>query len=168
LLQTAQQVEQDYQQTARVLKLVDAILPAQCAVPIQAMLAILRQIAQAERALEQFDLSDFEQLEAELAKLKEQYQAEEQALRQLVEQAGELKERERTCGNKVKQFADAQETFQEAQEALEEEVLRLARHYPEVDAERALQEASERAEKAGENFDFSEDMALQSQRLATL
>lgn len=168
LLQTAQQVEQDYQQLSRVLELVDAIGPARCAEPIQAMLALHRQIARAERELQQLDLSDFTQLEEELAKLRAAYQGEEQNLRQLVEEAGKLMEREVNVGKTVRQYADAQETFQQAQEALEEEVFSLSRIYPAVDADKALEEAAGRAGQAGASQGFADDIEMQTQSLASL
>ncbi len=168
LLHTAQQVEQDYQQTARILELVDAIAPARCAEPIQTMLALHRKIARAEAELQQLDLSDFTQLEDELARLRQVYEAEELALRELVEKAGELKERERTCGQQVKQYADAQDVFQEAQEALEEAVVRLARAYPSVDVEPALEAAVRRAEQAGASQSFADDIHMQTQSLTAL
>lgn len=167
LLEEANSAEQAYQRLDRILELVNSIQPATCSEPINAMLDLHRQINQAESALAQLDLSDFQQLEEELAQLKENYAQQEQQGNELKEEVGRLKERELQCERRVKQLADAQEGLQEKQEELEQAVQSLAESYPEVDAESALDEAARRAEKAGADFSLAEEVTDLTRRLET-
>jgi energy-coupling factor transporter ATP-binding protein EcfA2 len=165
LLEEATRSEQDFQRLARILELMDSIQPASCSDPIHAMLELHRQINQAESALAQLDLSDFQQLEDELAQLKASYTEQETLRGTLQEEVGRLKERERQCEQRVKQLADAQEGLQEHQEQLEEAVQSLAEHYPDVDAEAALEQATQRAEKAGSEFNLTDEVDTLTRRL---
>ncbi len=158
LTRDANQAEQDYQRVARIFELVEAIKPVHCAELIQAMLELHRQIGQAESALARLDLSDFQQLEEQLQTLKQRYAEQESQLLNLGEEAGKLKEQERQRESEVKKYADAQESFQLLQEEFEQAVYQMADVYAQVDAEQALQQANQRAEKAGDNFDFSEEV----------
>lgn len=158
LLEEAQQSEQAYQQLARILELIDSIQPVSCGEAIAGMMACHRSIQSAERALAQLDLSDFEELEQELAQLKRSYQEEETRHRDLLEEAGKLKERERTVGRQVTQLADAQDDLAQAQDDAEQAVYLMADHYPELDVESAIGNACERAEQAADNFTFADEI----------
>ncbi|MDO3386544.1 SbcC/MukB-like Walker B domain-containing protein [Gilvimarinus sp. SDUM040013] len=165
LLADANHSEQAYQQLARVIELMDAIAQVQAGEAIAGMMDCHRAIQSAEKALAQLDLSDFNELEAELTQLKAQYQEEENRHRALVEDAGKLKERERTMARQVGQLADAQDALAEAQDDAEQAVYLMADHYPELDVDNAIGEACHRAEQAAENFTFADDIAALKQQL---
>ena len=159
LLQEANDAEQHYQQLARIQELVDAIKPVYCGDAIAAMMECHRAIQKAETALAQLDLSDFHELEAELAQLKQAYLDEEQRHRALVEEAGKFKERERTITRQVMQLADAQDALAEAQDDAEQAVYLMADHYPELDVDVAIEQATNRADQAADHFTFADDIA---------
>lgn len=164
LLADANVCEQEYQQLSRIVELMDSIASVQCGEAIAAMMECHRAIQQAEKALAQLDLSDFEALEQELADLKQVYRAEEQNHRALVEEAGKLKERERVLGRQVTQLADAQDQLAELQDDAEQAVHLMADHYPELDVDQALEQAGQSAEQAADNFTFADTIeALKGQ-----
>ncbi|UTF61100.1 ATP-binding protein [Gilvimarinus sp. DA14] len=165
LLQEANECEQEYQQLARIQELVESIQPVACGAAIASMMECHRAIQKAERALAQLDLSDFNELEAQLAELKQVYADEESRHRELVEGAGKLKERERTISRQVTQLADAQDALAEAQDDAEQAVYLMADHYPELDVDHAIEQAAMRAEQAAESFTFAEDIESLKQQL---
>ncbi|MCP8898038.1 ATP-binding protein [Gilvimarinus xylanilyticus] len=165
LLQEASDSEQQYQQLARIQELVDSIKPVHCGEAIAAMMDCHRAIQKAETALAQLDLSDFNELEEQLAELKQVYLDEETRHRSLVEEAGTYKERERTVARQVKQLADAQDALAEAQDDAEQAVYLMADHYPELDVDTAMAQAAERADRAADSFTFADDIESLKQQL---
>lgn len=165
LLAEATHSEQHYQQLARILELVDRIAPVQCGEAIASMMDCHRSIQSAEKALAQLDLSDFTELEQELEQLKARYQEEEVRHRNLLEESGKLKERERTLSRQVAQLADAQDALAEAQDDAEQAVYLMADHYPELNVDKAVSDASQRAEQAAESFTFADDIESLKQQL---
>ncbi|MDO6747092.1 ATP-binding protein [Gilvimarinus sp. 1_MG-2023] len=165
LLEDAQQCEQNYQQLARIVELVDKIQPVHCGEAIAAMMECHRSIQSAERALAQLDLTDFNDLEQELADLKQNYRAEEENHRNILEEAGKLKERERTIARQVNQLADAQDALAETQDDAEQAFYLMADHYPELDVENAIGNASQAAEQAADNFTFIDNIETLKQQL---
>lgn len=161
----ADSAEQDYQWMDRVFELVESIKPVNCAELIRAMLELHRQISQAESALARLDLSDFQALEEQLENLKAQYAEQESLARQLGEEAGSLKEKQRQCETEIKKVADAQEVLQEVQEDFEQAVHRMAESYPDVDSEQALRQAEHRAQQAGKDFSFTDEVETLTSRL---
>ena len=159
--------EQDYQRIARIFELVDAIKPVKCASLIQTMLDLHRQIGQAEAALERLDLSDFQQLEQQLERLKAQYAEQENQARALGEEAGALKLRESQCEREVKQLADAQDGLQETQENFEQAIYKIVEWYPELNAEQALEQAAQHAQQ-GREFNFAEEVKSLGAQLESL
>lgn len=165
LTQDAHNAEQDYQHVARIFDLVDAIKPVHCGETIQAMLDLHRQISQAESALSRLDLSDFQQLEEQLANLKRDYAEQESTGRHLGEESGRLKEKARQLERKVKDYADAEEGLQSVQDEFEKAVYAMAEVYPQLDLDQALQQADQKAQQAGKDFSFVDEVDTLTNRL---
>lgn len=165
LTEDANNAEQDYQRIARIFDLVDAIKPVHCGDLIQGMLELHRQISQAESALSRLDLSDFTQLEEQLTNLKAQYAEQEKQSLNLGEESGRLKEKARQCERKVKDYADAEESLQTVQEEFEKAVYSMAELYPQVDTNLALQQADQKAQQAGKDFSFVDEVDTLTKRL---
>jgi energy-coupling factor transporter ATP-binding protein EcfA2 len=161
----ANNAEQDYQALTQIFELINSVRPANGTGLLQAMLDLHRQIHRDEAALTQLDLSDFTELEEQLQTLKEQYAQQEAEVRRLGEDAGRLKEREQQAERTVKQLADAQDVFQSAQEHCEQAAQQVAEWYPRLDLAQALQDAEKRAQKAGKDFSFTEEIDALSTRL---
>jgi hypothetical protein len=162
------QSTQELEQMNTLFSLVEAIRPVKCGELIESMLQTHRQISQAETALAQLDLSDFEALEGELEKAKQQYAEQESLAGELREDAGRLKAQETQRDAQLKKLADEQEVLQGLQEDLERAVLQMAEHYPELDAESSLSEAEQRARQAGREHSFRDEEASLGARLESL
>jgi hypothetical protein len=162
------QAAQELEQMNTLFSVVEAIRPVQCGELIQSMLQTHRQISQAEAALAQLDLSDFDALEAQLEKAKQQYAEQESLAGELREEAGRLKAQESQRDSQLKKLADEQEILQGLQEDLEQAVLQMAEHYPEFDAESSLSEAEQRARQAGKEHSFRDEEASLGAQLENL
>lgn len=153
----ANQAEQDLQYLSQLFALVESVKPIQCADLIRDMLQLHRQISQAESALAQLDLSDFQELEEKLDNARAQLEEQEALARQLSEEAGSLKQKEQQFDAQIKKLADDQDLLQEAQDNLEADVFEIAKIYPALDAEMELAAADTRAQQAGKDHSFNDD-----------
>lgn len=137
---------------------VEAAKPVNCAAEIEAMLATHRQLQHAEAALKRLDLSDFENLETELAALKSKRANAVEEAKNLEKEGGRLEERFQQMGKKVKTFADAQDAFNLVKDQQEQQLHQVAKLFPHCDSEALLQQADDNAEQAGEGVKFEDDL----------
>jgi len=161
----ANTAEQEFLQIARIFDLIELVKPVVCANIIQQMLSLHRDIQTAEAALSHLDLSDFQQLEDQLLKLKEAYKAFESQNRDLGRESGRLQERERQWEKKVKDLADAVDIFQQAQEEAESVIEQISEWHPGFESSSALQQADLRALQAGGDFNFDDEVQTLNNRL---
>lgn len=164
----ANQAEHDLQQLSQLFALVDSIKPIQCAELIRDILQLHRQISQAESALAQLDLSDFKVLEEKLESARRQLQEQETLARQLAEESGSLKQKEQQYDTQIKKLADEQDALQQVQDKLEAEIVEIASIYPELDAEAELTTAEARAQQAGRDYSFNDDIRSLDNQLESI
>lgn len=157
--------EVDCRHITHIFELVEIIKPVNCASIIQQMLHLYRDIQTAETSLERLDLSDFQVLEDSLLNLKSSYKTLEEQHRDLGRETGRLQERERQYVKKAKDFADALDIFQEAKEQAEATIEQISDWFPGFRSEEALKLGDERAEKAGNDFNFEEEFQTLSSSL---
>ncbi|VUD51725.1 Chromosome partition protein Smc [Thalassocella blandensis] len=168
LLTQAHEAENYYQQVYEIFQHVDQIKETRCGQLLQEACRIQRKISQAETSLDNLDLSDFDALETQLVQLKDQYAALDIQAGELQQQLGGLREKETQIGKKISDMADALEKLQDEQDKLEQQVRDIAGYYPDFEFESALQEAEQRAEKAGADFDFIDELKTLAQQLESV
>ncbi|KUJ84938.1 hypothetical protein AWR36_004725 [Microbulbifer flavimaris] len=125
---------------------------------VDAALAAQREWRSAEQALENLDLTDSQHLEAQVAELREQSQAQQKQQSSLLHDAGKLERDLENTGKQLKALSAELDTLDEALSDCEAAVKRIAQITPDYDAEQILQQADEQAERAGDNFDFGEEL----------
>ncbi|MCR8923432.1 hypothetical protein NO559_11650 [Dasania sp. GY-MA-18] len=157
LEQHSHQLEEAYQDIARVHELVNHIQAVQCSDIISNMLTYYRQLDMAENQLANLDLSDFEELEAQLHSKQAEYQSIEQSLQQLSEQCGAYKDKIRLFEYNLEKFENEREQLQEQQEAKEAQVIKASDIYPRFNAETLLEQAEQRAKAAMDEYSFVAD-----------
>lgn len=157
--------ERDYKHITHIFDLVETIKPVSCASIIQQMLRLHRDIQTAESALERLDLSDFQALEDSLQHLKASYKTLEEQHRELGRETGRLQERERQYAKKAKDLADALDIVQEAKEQAEVAIEKISDWFTGFHSENALTHADERAQTAGNDFNFEQDVQTLSASL---
>ncbi|ACR12607.1 conserved hypothetical protein [Teredinibacter turnerae T7901] len=158
-------LEKEQQLLADVFNHIDAIRPASCGKVVREILDLHRQIESAQSQLDNLDLSDFKHLEEQLHTLKAEYREQESQQRDLNKQAGRLHEREQQTARKAKDLADALELFQEAREAAEVAIERIADWHPDFDADTALAQADQAAAQASGDFSYTDILATLNARL---
>lgn len=151
------QSEKNYRQIASMVDLIEAVKPIRCTDIIQQMLAAYRALEQAQRALQNLDLSDFQELEDALARVQEEFARIDKTGDSLQKKVGELDATGATLERKIKHLADEQERLLQAQDAAEANVLEISKVYADFDEDAALKRADERARQAGATVDLSEE-----------
>src|SRR5690606_21307161 len=164
----ANQAQQDWQHLNQLFSLVEAVKPVHCAELIRDMLQLHRQVSQAESALTQLDLNNFQELEGKLENLRTQLEEQDALTRQLSEEAGSLKQKEQQYEVQLKKLADEQDGLQQVQEALESAVFEAAKIYPQLDADTELTQAEQRARQAGKEHQFNDDIRSLDGQLETI
>lgn len=168
LLVSAKEAEDYAAKLTEIFSLVESIRPTQSGQLVQEACRIHRKITQAETNLNNLDLSDFTELEEQLAQLKQHYSELDVQAGDFQQQLGALLEKERQTNKRIQDFADQLESLQLEQERLEQQVKDIASAYPDFAVEQALMEAEQRAEKAGGDFDFAEELRSLAQMSESL
>ncbi len=141
-----QQAADHYRQLQQLLTAIDQIKSLTYADRLKSMLNLHREVREAEERLAQLDLSDFEQLEEELADLRAQDRALRLKIEGLIKREGglltELKQIETEC----QRLSDAKDTSEAGQEEKEKNLQSLIGLWPDFDFEQRLQQADEQAE----------------------
>jgi len=158
LLVEAAQVNEQHQLYRRVAAAVRDLNGLQLLPVVDAALAAQRDWRSAEQALENLDLKDCEQLERQLAELKEQLQAQQKLQSSLLHDAGKLERDLENTGKQLKALAGELDALDEALGNCEAAVRRIAQIRPDYDAEKILERADEQAGRAGDSFDFGADI----------
>ncbi|WP_339673582.1 SbcC/MukB-like Walker B domain-containing protein [Dasania marina] len=153
----SQELESAYQDTARIHELVNYIRIVECSDIISRMLSHYRQLDMAENQLANLDLSDFEELEAQLADKQQQHQDIEAQLQQLSEQRGAYNSKVRVFEHNLEKFENEREQLQALQEIKEALVLAASDMYPRFDGESMLEQAEQRANSAMGEYSFVAD-----------
>jgi len=159
------QVEKDYRSVAIVYELIEKIKPLYCADVIQQILVTYRELEQAQRALQNLDLSDYEALEQALARIKQEYADTDSAGEALQHRLGALATNTTTLNRKIKQLVDEQDSVQVQQENSEAAVLAIANIDIDFDTEAAISQAEESARLSSNDFNFEEKNSSHAKQL---
>ena len=164
LLVQASESEKQFDVSKEIFALINQIKPVKCSNIMQSMMAIHRQLQQAESALSNLDLSDFESLEDQLAECKAQHQALNEQAKKLEQQLGGAQVRLKQQVNLVSKLADAQEVLQGDQETQERSLHKVSKIYPEFNVEDVLNQVDQSLQASGSKINYEELMAdLKSQ-----
>lgn len=134
---------------------------------MQQMLAIHRDIQNAEQGLEQMDLSDFKSLEIEFDKLHQQQTELDQEISQLDQQNGEQENKLRTITKKCEEMADTQDDTLATLESREDALRSIQSIWPEFDAEARLATADEEAQGVTQEFVDNQVLSFASELNST-
>ena len=152
-----QRIEDEHRNVSRIYDMINQIIPIESSELIRDMLHVYRQLQKAENQLDNIDLSDHDELEEKLTALREEYNKVEEQGREFSEAMGALNSRGMQLTRAIDKLANVQEELQEQQEDAEEAVAAITDIYPSFNADEALKAADDQAEKAGADFNFSQD-----------
>ena len=141
-----QQANDNMQQVNRLLDNVRALKRLDYADTISDMLATHRELQKLENLLSQLDLSEHRALEDKLEALRKQEQALGEQLEAFNVSKGELQNKITEINKRCKQLADAQDETLGIAERHEQNLLAIARDWPDFDAETRLSTAEREAE----------------------
>ena len=117
-----------------------------------------RQLQQAEKTLAELDLSDYVSLEQELAQRQQEYEALEKQKEDLDQELGGLKVEQKKITELVKNLDKEQDKLQTTLEEKEQAVEQIARIDTAFKPDQALEQADKRAQQAGGELDFSDEL----------
>lgn len=150
------EAEKNHRSIGVIHDLIKRIKPVHCTDVIQNILISYRGLEQAQRALQNLDLSDYKELEKALAGIQEDYSVAEEAGDTLQKKVGELQGSAAAYDRKIKQLANEQESLQTQKEASETAVLAIAAIDSNYDTDTEMTRAEEQARLSKGDFDFEE------------
>ncbi|WP_428242058.1 ATP-binding protein [Gynuella sp.] len=127
---------------------------------MQSMLECHRSIQTGEQALEMLDLSDFESLEIEFNRLRQQQQELDQSISSLDKETGEQENRLKTISRRCEDLADQQDETLTVVETREEDLRNIKTVWPEFDADARLISADEEAKDVTQEFVDNQVLAI--------
>lgn len=143
LLEQAGHSQAQLASVEQLYKAFEGIRSINYATLMQEILAIHRRLRQTEKALQELDAGEFQQLDSELEQLKQQYAQLEADLKQLENEKGRLQQEYDAAISSGRKLADDQDRLIELAESREMAVRSITRIYPRFEAESALQRADE-------------------------
>lgn len=149
VVQLQQQLDRHQAQTVahqRLLQAVDTIAPLQLVESLQQLLQLHRELRAVESSLTSMDVSDFSELDEQLAQLRQQEQQYDEQLGSLQKQSGQLEVRIKQLGRQCQILSDEQETAQSAWEDAEEQLRQELTHLPAETLDARLQSADAEAD----------------------
>jgi hypothetical protein len=148
--------EKNHRQISIVYDLIHRIKAVYCTDVIKQILLSYRALEQSQRALQNLDLSDYQELERALNHIQENYSIAEEEGDGLQKKIGELLGSATGYDRKIKHLADELEVLQASQEKSEAAVLAIAAIDSSYDTERAMTQAEDQARLSKGDFDFKE------------
>lgn len=140
-----QEANERLQEAARLLEAVDQLSALTYAETLAGVLDLHREVRRVELLLSRIDVSAYESLDAELARLREedeQLRAEEARLNT---RKGELQARLKSLAQAIERLEAQKEDAQERMLAAEDDLRAAHRHWPEFDLEARLRYADQEA-----------------------
>ncbi|WP_396588876.1 ATP-binding protein [Bermanella sp. R86510] len=163
LADQASQAQQSVREAQDLLLAVNQLRHLTYADQLQQMVAVNRSWQNAEKNLEQIDLSDFSELEVEYEQLAEQAQTLDGEIQSLDSELGQtaqqLKESEKRCAV----LSDQQEFTAEKADSNEENLRTISKLWPDFDVELCLQEADQEAERTTAEIAQNQQQAILSE-----
>ncbi|WP_086930465.1 ATP-binding protein [Agarilytica rhodophyticola] len=157
LQEQAQKAHDDYRDSLQLHEYISQVRPISCSSIIDNMLNVYRKLQKYEAQLDDLDLSDHARLEQRLNELKEEFSATETQASKLSEELGALNSRSLQLERTVDKHANEQEVLQSLQEEHEEYVSDISSIYSSFNSEQALKDADAKAQKAKDDFNFTQD-----------
>ncbi|MCU7938377.1 MAG: hypothetical protein KZQ64_14180 [gamma proteobacterium symbiont of Bathyaustriella thionipta] len=161
----ANKLYQTQQNNKQIFALLEPIKIVNYVSIIHTMLEHHRRLKQAETALANLDLSSFDSLEQELNERKADYDNFDVQGKNLIKDLGGLQVEQKKQKEKVKELDDAQDQLQDELEKQEEKLQKISAIQIDFNSEKALNEADERAQLAGNEIDFSAELELARERM---
>ncbi len=163
LAEQASQAQQSQREAQDLLLAVNQLRHLGYADQLQQMVSINRQWRNAEKQLDQIDLSDFSLLEDEYRDLAEQAQKLDEQIQRLDGELGQtaqqLKESEKRCAV----LSDQQEFTSEKADANEANLRSISKVWPDFDVEKCLIEADEEADRTTAEIAQNQQQAILSE-----
>ncbi|MFY0701761.1 MAG: hypothetical protein JXR04_13155 [Bermanella sp.] len=163
LADQASQAQQNQREAQDLLLSVNQLRHLTYADQLQQMVSVNRQWRNAEKQLDQIDLSDFSLLEDEYRELAEQAQVLDQQIQTLDGELGrnaqQLKESEKRCAV----LSDQQEFTAEKADANEDNLRSISKVWPDFDVEKCLIEADEEAARTTAEIAQNQQQAILSE-----
>lgn len=163
LAEQASQAQQSQREAQDLLLAVNQLRHLTYADQLQQMVSINRQWRNAEKQLDQIDLSDFSLLEDEYRELAEQAQELDGQIQRLDGELGrtaqQLKESEKRCAV----LSDQQEFTSEKADANEDNLRSIGKVWPDFDVEKCLIEADEESARTTAEIAQNQQQAILSE-----
>ena len=163
LAEQASQAQQSQREAQDLLLSVNQLRHLSYADQLQQMVSVNRQWRNAEKQLDQIDLSDFSLLEDEYRELAEQAQTLDEQIQRLDGELGrtaqQLKESEKRCAV----LSDQQEFTAEKADANEDNLRSITKVWPDFDVEKCLVEADEEAARTTAEIAQNQQQAILSE-----
>lgn len=152
LIQQSQHLETAYREVANCLDACDKITAPQSAVIVHELLDCYRKLEQAEQAMNNLDLSEFDDLEAQLRQLKQDHSDVEKEINQQHQAQGEYKNKTHQLELTIDKLADDQDALQLQLEQGERAVDDIAKHSSHFNSQEALSNAETIAGQANDSL----------------
>lgn len=152
LLQQSQQLESAYREAANCLDACDKISAPQSAKLVHELLECYRQLEASERDINNLDLSEFEDLEAQLQQLKADHSAADKDINLQHQAQGEFKNKSQQLELAIDKLADEQDSLQLQLEQGEAAVDDIAKHSAHFDSQESLAKAETIAKQASDSL----------------
>ncbi|GAA6133975.1 SbcC/MukB-like Walker B domain-containing protein [Oceaniserpentilla sp. 4NH20-0058] len=163
LAEQASNAQQNQREAQDLLLAVNQLRHLAYADQLQQMVSVNRQWRNAEKQLDQIDLSDFSLLEDEYRELAEQAQTLDEQIQRLDGELGrtaqQLKESEKRCAV----LSDQQEFTAEKADSNEDNLRSISKVWPDFDVEKCLIEADEEAARTTAEIAQNQQQAILSE-----
>lgn len=163
LAEQASVAQQSVREAQDLLLAVNQLRHLSYADQLQQMVSVNRQWQNAEKQLDQIDLSDFSELEEEYRELAESAQLLDEQIQRLDGELGrtaqQLKESEKRCAV----LSDQQEFTSEKADHNEENLRRISKLWPDFDVEKCLEDADDEAARTTAEIAQNQQQAILSE-----
>ncbi|MDH5426508.1 MAG: hypothetical protein OEY29_16095, partial [Gammaproteobacteria bacterium] len=139
------------QQLSRVLDNVRSLNELNYAETLSLLMAEQREIQKIEKLMSQLDLSEHNELEQTLEKLKQQQESYQVQYTSLLEEKGKLDELIKNAANDCEKLSDQQDKTQQLVEQCEQNLRAIVGQWPEFDVEEKLDSAESESAQINES-----------------
>lgn len=158
LEQEAERLYRNYRLNKEIFSYIDGIKSLDYVSIINTMLDQHRRLKQAEKALTELDLSSYEALEQELESRQQEFTALTEQIEQLTKELGGLQVELEKQTELVKKLDEVQEQLQQQLEQQEQAIQKITSVDTGFMLDEALDREDQRAQQAGSEMDFAQDI----------
>ncbi|EAT11544.1 hypothetical protein HF888_12510 [Bermanella marisrubri] len=163
LADQASQAQQSLREAQDLLLAVNQLRHLTYADQLQQMVSVNRSWQNAEKNLEQIDLSDFSELEVEYEQLAEQAQELDASIQILDSELGQTAQQLKECEKRCAVLSDQQEFTSEKADENEDNLRSIAKLWPDFDVEKCLEDADAEAERTTAEIAQNQQQAILSE-----